>query len=93
MVSRTFRNASICASRLSITNGAASMAEAISRSAVERVDVFLDGRDVGGVWAIEPAAGALEPDRARFASGFHVGRFDAVAEWHSDRTHLVRRGA
>jgi len=37
IVSRTFRNAPICAFRLSMTNGAASMAEAISRSAVSEL--------------------------------------------------------
>ena len=47
------------------------------------------GWQVGRVGPVEPAAGALEADRAGAAAGLDVGRFGAVAEWHRDRCPLV----
>ena len=50
----------------------------------KRVDVFFDGGDVGGVRAVEAAAGALKSDRASLAACLHIRRFDAVAERYGD---------
>jgi len=56
---------------------------------LKRVDVFFKRGKIGGVRAIEAAAGALESDRAGTATGFDVGRFGAVAERDRHRGPLV----
>ncbi|MDT3727648.1 hypothetical protein ROS62_23300 [Streptomyces sp. DSM 41972] len=56
------------------------------------VEVFFDGGQLGGVGAIEAAAGALEAQRAALAAGFDVGRLGAVAVGNGHGSCLVGGG-
>ncbi len=56
------------------------------------VDVLFDGGQVGGVGAVEAAAGALEADRAGAAAGFDVAGFGAAAVGDGDLAQLVGSG-
>lgn len=53
------------------------------------VDVLFDRREVGGVGAVEAAAGALETDGAGAACGFDVAGFGAAAVGDGDGAQFV----